>query len=157
MEKRFYGKKEEARVASLLRKYLIVFFTILLVGLGITLLVYFLTNRANYIFTEVFLCVFFFVYLSSLLFVGFYFLMPLIGRRAFLKSLRNVPLKKEELTSFEPSAYSLYAHELEFAELSVTNGEAKKIFLVERTKLDELKGAKRILLCIDVVVGVSDE
>lgn len=157
MERRFYGKKEEERVSKAIKRHLIIFFAVLVLGLAPTLALYFLTDRNNALTMEISLCAYFFLYLSSLIFLGLYFLLPLLGRKSFLKSVRNVPLKRVQISSFEPSSFSLWKHEIELVELSCLSLEGKRVFIIEKELLPSLEKAKSLLVTDNLVVGVSED
>lgn len=139
MESKFYSQEEEIKVRGRIKLVSMIAGIVFLLGIGISLLFYFLANRSNYVVYEVLLCIFFSLFLCVLFFIGTYYLAPLIGKLSLIKEIRKVSISTYQIESFEIEDISIFVHEVEFVTFKIVSEGKTKSFYIE----------KRLIPCIE--------
>lgn len=142
MESKFYSLEEENKVRSKIKLISIIMGIVFLLGIGISLLFYFLADRSNYVVYEVLLCIFFSLFLCALFFIGTYCLAPLVGKLSLIKEIRKVSTSTYRIESFEIEDISIFVHEVELVTFKAVSEGKTKSFYIEKRLISFIKNKK---------------
>lgn len=144
MESKFYSQLEERKIRKGIKIDSLVMGTALLMGIGLSLLLYFSADRDNYVIFEILLCVVFSLFLCLLFFEGTYFLAPKIGKLSLIKEIRKTSTSIYKVEEYEIDNVSIFVHENEFVSFKFTYEGKGKSFYIEKSVVANIQDKKII-------------
>lgn len=144
VESKFYSRIEESKTRKGIKTISLVMGATLLIGVGLSLLLYFLANRDNYLIFEILLCLVFSIFLCLLFFEGTYFLAPKIGKLSLIKEIRKTTTSIYKVEGYEIDNVSIFVHENEFVSFKFTYEGKSKSFYIEKSIVPNIQDKKII-------------